>query len=88
MDQRTFENLLRDEGYQQPVIVEREPNGRLGRHTHPFEAKALILNGWIAIETEGQTRVYQAGDTFHLAAEEAHSESYGPDGVRYLAGRR
>jgi len=28
------------------------------------------------------------GEVFHLAAEQAHSESYGPEGVRYLVGRR
>ncbi len=88
MDQITFETRLRNEGFSQTVIVEREANGRLGLHTHPFEALALILAGEIRIDVDGESRLYRVGEVFHLAAAEPHSESYGPDGVRYLVGRR
>ena len=65
-----------------------EAGGMLGDHTHPFEAKALILSGDIRIATAASERVYQAGDVFHLAAEEPHSEFYGMLGVQYLVGRK
>ncbi|BAL23056.1 cupin domain-containing protein [Azoarcus sp. KH32C] len=70
------------------MLVEREPNGALDTHTHPFEAKALILAGEILIRTEAEATTYRVGDVFHLAANEPHTESYGPAGVRYLVGRR
>lgn len=88
MDQNSFRNRLRDEGFSQTVIVEREAHGRLDLHTHPFEALALILAGEIRIDVDGGSRLYRVGDVFHLAAEQPHAESYGPEGVRYLVGRR
>lgn len=88
MDQYSFRNRLRDEGFSQTVIVEREANDRLDLHTHPFEALALILAGEIRIDVDGESRLYRVGEVFHLVAEQPHAESYGPEGVRYLVGRR
>lgn len=88
MDPNTFEKRLHTEGFSQTVIVEREANGRLDLHTHPFEALALILAGEIRIDADGESRLYRVGDVFHLAAGQPHAESYGPEGVRYLVGRR
>jgi hypothetical protein len=49
----------------------------------------LILSGEISIRTKGATdRRYRAGEIFHLQAGEPHTERYGPEGVRYLAGRK
>lgn len=61
MDQNTFESRLRDEGFSQTVIVEREANDRLDLHTHPFEALALILAGEIRIDVDGESRLYRVG---------------------------
>ena len=88
MRKDAFIEALAKEGFTELVTVEREPNGGLNMHAHPFEAKALILDGEIRIDTEGTERIYLAGDIFHLKAGEPHTESYGPGGVRYLVGRR
>lgn len=39
-----FIDLLRQEGFGEIVTVERDADGSLDLHTHPFEAKALILS--------------------------------------------
>ncbi|QJE02221.1 cupin domain-containing protein [Massilia forsythiae] len=88
MEHQAFIELLQREGFAAPVTVEREPDGRLDAHAHPFEAKALILAGEIRIVTGGRERRYGPGDVFHLQRDEPHAESYGPQGVRYLSGRR
>jgi quercetin dioxygenase-like cupin family protein len=88
MTRQEFEALLAREGFGEIVTVEREAGGSLGVHTHPFEAKALILDGEIRIGTDDSERRYEAGQIFHLAANEPHTEHYGPNGVRYLVGRR
>lgn len=88
MDEDAFIAALAKEGFSELVTVEREANGGLDVHTHPFEAKALILDGEISIVTDGAESVYRSGAIFHLKAGEPHSERYGPDGVRYLVGRR
>ncbi|GAA6120921.1 cupin [Acidovorax sp. FG27] len=85
----TFQRQLAEEGFDPAVRVEREADGRWDEHTHPFEAKALILSGEIRIRTgAGTDRTYREGDVFHLAHEEPHAEWYGPQGVVYLVGRR
>ena len=80
--------MLMQEGYPDPVEVQREPRGSLDEHSHPFEVYALILNGGIELIIEGESAVYKPGDIFYLGAYEPHSERYGKEGVLYLASRR
>ncbi|CAJ0787855.1 hypothetical protein LMG19083_01639 [Ralstonia psammae] len=87
MDRDAFVSALKAAGFTEFVIVTREA-GELDTHTHPFEAKALILAGEIHIRAGGVERVYRPGDTFHLAANAPHTERYGPQGVQYLVARR
>lgn len=88
MDQATFIEQLASEGFQPPVLVERDALGRLEPHAHPFEARALVIQGELRIRSAAGERHYGVGDIFQLAAQETHSEVFGPTGVRYLAGRR
>lgn len=87
MDRETFARTLAAEGFPEPVLVTREP-GETDEHTHPFEAKALILAGEMHIRAGGEERCYRAGDVFHLGAGVPHAERYGREGVQYLAGRK
>ncbi len=88
MEYLNFFNSLTAEGFAEPVKVSRDPNGFLDSHTHPFEAKALILEGEIKIVVASHEQTYRAGDVFHLAENTAHAEYYGPNGVTYLVGRK
>jgi quercetin dioxygenase-like cupin family protein len=87
-DRDAFVAALAGEGFDEVVTVAREPDEALDVHAHPFEAKALILEGELTIRTGETEQRYRAGDIFHLRANEAHSERYGPAGVRYLVGRK
>lgn len=88
MERSDFLKVLSDEGCSDVATVEREPNRSLDLHTHPFEAKALILNGEIRLRAGETERTYRNGEVFHLGANEPHWESYGADGVTYLVGRK
>jgi quercetin dioxygenase-like cupin family protein len=88
MERNAFTRLLAEEGFAQTVLVEREADGVLDTHVHPFEAKALVLAGELVIEIDGTPRSYKAGDIFHLQSHCAHAETYGPQGVTYLVGRK
>lgn len=88
MDQDSFIRELQTMGFSEITTVRRAPNGALGTHTHPFEARALILTGQIRIVCGDEGTTYQAGEVFHLARETEHEESYGPEGVSYLVGRK
>jgi quercetin dioxygenase-like cupin family protein len=88
MNTEQFQLLLEKEGFPEPVEVEQVPNGRLGNHEHPFEVRALVIQGSIDITIHGKSRTYKTGDMFELGFKEVHSESYGPEGVKYLACRK
>ena len=88
MNRNDFVQELDAQGFPEPVTVDKVPNGGIGPHRHEFEAKALILEGEITLEVDGKKTVYRPGDVFHLSREQLHSEQYGPQGVRYLAGRK
>lgn len=88
MNEAEFITTLQREGFGEIVTVERDAHGFLDIHTHPFEARALILAGEIRLHIDGVEQVFRVGEVFHLAAHQTHAESYGPEGVRYLVGRK
>lgn len=88
MERARFEQELQAQGYELSTVT-RTAHGRLDVHTHPFEARALILCGEIRIRCAGEEeKLYRPGDIFQLAPGQPHSESYGPEGVSYLVGRK
>jgi quercetin dioxygenase-like cupin family protein len=88
MNIEEFLHLLQQDEFPEPVEVQQVPNGQLGIHEHPFEVKALVIAGDITIVTDGISQSYNSGDVFHLGFKQPHSESYGPEGVKYLASRK
>ena len=88
MNREEFIRMLKREAYPEPVEVQREPNGHLDLHTHPFEVKALVISGSIDLVTDHQSQTFGPGDIFHLAYEAEHAETYGPQGVHYLVARK
>jgi quercetin dioxygenase-like cupin family protein len=69
-------------------MVECLPNAALKLHTRPFESRALILDGEIALTLDGIETIHRAGEIFHLPREMLHAERDGAAGVRYLVGRK
>ena len=88
MNTEQFLLLLQREGFPEPVEVQQVPNGQLGQHEHPFEVRALVIEGSIDIVIHGESKTFKAGDVFELGLKEVHTESYGSEGVKYLASRK
>jgi quercetin dioxygenase-like cupin family protein len=88
MDRTAFEAELRDEGYGEVVDRRMMANALNPEHEHEFDARLLVLEGAMTIASEGQERTYRVGDTFSMTAGCRHAEQCGPEGARYLAGRR
>jgi quercetin dioxygenase-like cupin family protein len=88
MNRVEFETALREEGYQEVADRRMEPNKTNIEHSHEFDARLFVLEGEITITCEGEERTYHAGDTFAMSAGCLHTELCGPEGLRYLAGRR
>ena len=88
MNSEQFLQLLRRDGFPEPVEVQQVPNGQLGVHEHPFAVKALVVEGDITIVIDGLSRNFNVGEIFHLELKQPHAESYGSEGVKYLASRK
>ncbi len=87
----TFEAFERDAksaGFDEVITRTWEADKVLAEHTHPFEAKALVVAGEMWLTCEGVTRHIPAGGTFHLQPEVPHAERYGSNGATYWVARR
>jgi len=64
------------------AAVEIPPGGREGRHTHPAEVYAFVLEGEIVVDREGEpTRTFKAGEVFSVKPgkiHEGHNEGTTP----------
>ncbi|HJQ56763.1 MAG TPA: cupin domain-containing protein [Vineibacter sp.] len=87
MDAAAFEAALRRDGFTEieTKTVEAKPPSQ--PHAHPYDVRALVLDGEITLTSEGAARVYRAGDSFNMAAGCVHAENYGPN-LTYIFGRR
>lgn len=88
MTKEQFLNMLVLDGFPEPTLVEREADGFLDTHTHPFEVKALVVSGQIDLVVDGVRTSYISGELFHLLENQVHTECYGNNGVQYLASRK
>jgi len=88
MTKEQFLSMLVLEGFPEPILVEREADGFLDDHTHPFEVKALVVSGQIDLVVDGVRTSYISGELFHLLENQVHTERYGNNGVQYLASRK
>lgn len=71
-------------------VLERRwaPDTVVATHTHPFDAKAWIVQGEMWLTVAGATRHLCPGDGFELPANTVHDERYGPQGATYWVARR
>lgn len=88
MKQEQFLKTLASDGFPEPMLVVRDAAGFLNLHAHPFEVRALVISGQIDLMADGVKSAYIAGDVFHLAPNQVHTERYGNKGVQYLASRK
>ena len=88
MNRADFESEVREQGYGEVVDRRMEAGAFNPEHGHEFDARLLILEGEMTIVCDGEERTYRSGDTFAITAGRRHTERCGPQGVRYLAGRR
>jgi hypothetical protein len=75
-------------GYDEVLERQWAPGTVTGEHSHPFDAKALVVAGELWLSEAGEERHLRAGDGFELAAHRPHDERYGPEGATYWVARR
>ena len=88
MDRAGFEGVLERDGYK-PIAISVPANAVNPPHVHDFEARLLVVEGAMTVAREGEpARTYHAGETFEMRLGCRHSETAGPEGAAYVAGRR
>ncbi len=88
MDTTRFETELRADGFEQIETKRLPADSSTTEHSHPFDVRALVLDGQIALTVAGVARSYTTGEVFTMAANCKHAENIGTVGVSYLVGRR
>jgi quercetin dioxygenase-like cupin family protein len=88
IDEKSFQDRLRREGFPEIRTNQLAPGCHNDEHSHPFDVLALVLDGDITLTVDGRARRYSAGEEFSMKAGCKHVEDVGPNGVRYLVGRR
>lgn len=87
-ERAAFESQLRADGYDEILTKTLAPNVAIPLHTHPYDVRALVLDGEATIDCGEGPRVYRPGDVLVVARDLPHSEVYGPAGYTFLLGRR
>ena len=87
MDRRTFEAELKRDGYE--VLTSTTQGAKINpEHSHPFDVRAMVVQGALTLTRDGASRTYRAGETFTMPKGCLHSESYGAEGAVTLFGRK
>jgi quercetin dioxygenase-like cupin family protein len=88
MDREAFEAALGRDGYEIRAVT-MQPGAVNPTHVHPFDARLLVVDGAMTITRDGApTQTYRIGETFEMPNGCHHSETAGPAGATYVAGRR
>lgn len=88
MDAAGFRAGLAADGFTEVLERDATPGSALPTHSHPFDARLLVLEGTLRLTQAGAERRLAAGDWCELARGEPHAEAYDADGARLLIGRR
>lgn len=76
------------DGFDEALERRWEPLAVLATHTHPFAARATVVQGEMWLTVGDNTRHLLPGDGFELAQGEPHAERYGAEGATYWVARR
>ena len=88
MQSAEFESTLKKEGFDEILTKELPANMNNEPHAHDFDVRSLVVSGEIALIVDGVRQTYRAGQEFKMQAGCRHQESVGPEGVKYIVGRR
>lgn len=83
-----FETRAKADGFDEVVSRDWAPAQVVPVHTHPFEARALVVAGEMWLTVGEETQHISTGGTFHLDPHVRHSERYGHEGATYWVARR
>ena len=87
MDKKKAFEILKNNGYDNIVLIEKEANYFLDKHSHDFNVDIIIITGTFEIELSNSNIILFPGSRFKLNKGELHSEKAGSEGVSFLSAR-
>jgi quercetin dioxygenase-like cupin family protein len=87
MTMSEFTKQSLEEGFDEVLVREWQANQHLATHTHAFDASVLVIKGSYSLTVGDKVRHLRAGDSFRLARNIAHAETYGPEGATIWVAR-
>lgn len=87
-NEETFKSALIKDGYADVELRTMAANTFNDRHSHDFDVRALMLDGELKLSWEGREHTFRPGEVFTMEAGCPHVELFGPQGARYIVGRR
>ena len=87
MDKKKAFAILKNDGHENIVLVEKEANYFLDKHSHDFNVDIIIITGTFEIELSNSNIILFPGSRFKLNKGELHSEKAGSEGVSFLSAR-
>ena len=88
MDRHIFEQTLKSDGYNEISTKTTPGNKHNPEHSHPYDVRAMVIDGALTLNWDNKTKTYLAGDIFTMARGCLHTETYGPHGATTLSGRK
>jgi quercetin dioxygenase-like cupin family protein len=82
-----FEAAERARGCTEVIVRAWDPGQIVNEHSHPFEARALVVAGEMWLTVGSETRHLRPGERFELTPHQLHAERYGPEGATYWVAR-
>lgn len=87
MDEKKAFEILKNDGHKNIVLVEKEANYFLDKHSHDFNVDIIIISGTFEIELSNSNIILFPGSRLKLNKGEVHSEKAGSEGVSFLSAR-
>lgn len=88
VDTTAFEAGLARDGYENAGIKTLEAGCHNDAHAHDFAVRAMVVEGGITLTFNGEARSYGPGDIVVMEAGCEHVEDVGPEGLKFLVGRK
>lgn len=88
MDRATFEAELARDGFENAGVKEMGPGCHNDAHAHDFEVRAMVIEGEITLGYDGKVETCRPGDVLTMAKGCMHTEDVGPEGLKFIVGRK
>ena len=87
MEKKKAFEILKNDGHENIVLIEKDANYFLDRHSHDFNVDIIIITGSFEIALANSNIILFPGSRLKLDKGEVHTEKAGSKGVSFLSAR-